>query len=130
MDQVEYLMLAGAAIGMLVRLLKSDKLNLTLAAMELPPIPKRALPWIAAVLGVAAGAIDAMAKGAPLGVALRTAAFGFLAGALATWGHEAGVEGVRGGKELGESAAPPPAAPPLAPAPEPEVPAVTTTTEG
>lgn len=104
MEQVEYLMLLGAAIGLLVRLLKADKLNLMLASMGIPPIPKRALPWIAAALGVASGAVEAMVKGATWGAAIRTALFGLLAGALATWGHEAGVEGVRGGKEVGAPA--------------------------
>ena len=108
MDRVEYLLLAGAAIGALMRLLKSKALDVKLASVGLPPIPKNRIPWIAAALGVATGTIDGMLRGASWGVALRMAVFGLLAGAFATWGHEAGIESGRGGRELGG----PPKSPP------------------
>lgn len=101
MDRVEYLLLAGVAIGALMRWLKSNTLDTQLASLGLPSIPKRAIPWIAALLGIAAGTIDGVVHGATWGAALRMALYGLFAGALATWGHEAGIESGRGGREVG-----------------------------
>ena len=78
---VEYLVFAGLAIGALVRLLKTDKMTRMLADLGLPPIPRRALPWISGALGL-------------------------LSGALATWGHQAVIESGRRGVELGAPVAP------------------------
>jgi hypothetical protein len=80
--------LVAVLVGGLVRLLKSGRLNLTLAWFGVPSIPKAALPWLALALGFAAMTLDAKLGGAAWGAALTAGLAGILSGALAVAGNE------------------------------------------
>lgn len=88
---------AALIIGAVVRILKSDSLTIALANLGLPPLPKRVLPWLSLVLGVASAILDVKLQGTPWPEAV---AKGLVAGVSAIAGHELGVESVRKGKEL------------------------------
>lgn len=119
MTKVEFLVVLAFAVGGLIRLLKADRLNMWLAKFSLPPIPKKALPWIAVGLGIVAAVVESLIKGVDVVSAIRNAVMGALAGGFATWGHEAGVESVMGGEELGGQVKPP-----VPPQPDDDVPPV------
>lgn len=89
--------LAALAIGFVVRLLKDGRLTLP------PTVPSRWRPLLALGLGLASGAAEAVLGGAPWREALVG---GVLSAALAALGHGVGVEGLRGGRELGQPATP------------------------
>lgn len=86
--------LAAFLVGAVVRLLKTDGMKIALAYLGLPPIPSRALPWLALVLGGVAAVLDARVAGASWDAAAQA---GVLAAALAVFGHElgSGVPGLR-----------------------------------
>lgn len=108
MTQVDALLLVALAIGAIARLLKTSKMSRMLSDLGLPPIPKRSLPWISAALGVVAAVVEATVRGIAWDAALRGAVHGLLAGALATWGHEAIIESARRGQEVGVTEVSPP----------------------
>lgn len=89
--------IAALLVGAVVRLLKSDSLTVALANLGLPPIPKRVLPWLSLVLGVASAILDVKLQGTAWPEAV---AKGLIAGVAAIAGHELGVESMRKGKEL------------------------------
>lgn len=103
-----WLGIAALLIGAVVRLLKADRLNLALERFGAKPIPKRVLPWIAVVLGVASGVIAGMQVGKTWSAALVGAFEGLVAGAFAIMGHELVVESARDGKEIAPPKTPPP----------------------
>lgn len=83
--------LAALLVGLLVRLLKSD-VPIT------PTIPARYRPFLALALGQVAAVLDHVASGTPW----KDAAIGgFLAAVVAMLGHEAAIEKLRGGQEVG-----------------------------
>lgn len=96
--QTELLLLFAMVIAVVVRLIKSDKLDQALAKLGLPSIPKRALPWIAIALGLTAGVVDALLIGKDWAAGLRSALLGLLVGGSAVGGHEAVSEGLLGGR--------------------------------
>lgn len=87
--------------GGVVWLLKTNRMNMVLADLGLPPVPKKALPWIAAGFGMLTGIVNAVMFGATWQAAVTEVLLSTMAGGFATWGHEAGVESARDGKELG-----------------------------
>lgn len=87
MNQMTWTALAALVIGALVRALKSDGMTIALANFNLPPIPKRALPWCAVLFGGAAAILDARIEG----VEWKDAAMlGAIATATAVLGHDLG----------------------------------------
>lgn len=88
-DSVQWVALAAAAIHLLVR-----------AAKTLTAIPPRWRPLLAALLGGAAMALDAMVLGTPWDLA---AAEAIVATGLAVLGHDVVVEGLLGGREVSVS---------------------------
>lgn len=89
--------IAALLVGAVVRLLKSDMLTIALSNLGLPPIPKRVLPWLSLVLGVASAILDVKLQGTAWPEAIGK---GLVAGVAAIAGHELGVESMRKGKEL------------------------------
>lgn len=92
MDQMLWTGVAALVIGALVRAVKSDGATIALANLGLPPVPKRALPWIALALGAASAVLDARVNGTPWEAA---AAAGVLSAGGAIVGHDLG-KGVPG----------------------------------
>ncbi len=88
--------IAAFLVGLIVRLIKADGAKIVLANLGLPPIPTRALPWIALLLGGLAAVLDARVDGASWEAAAQAGVF---AAALAVFGHELG-SGVPGVKKL------------------------------
>jgi len=80
----------AVVVHLLVRLLKAGKLKQW--------IPARYRPLVAVALGGVAMGVDAMVAGTPLPQAALTAV---LAVGLAVLGHDALIEGLRGGREIG-----------------------------
>lgn len=94
--------LAALIIGALIRISKDDK-----AVAWFPvSIPPRWRPWAAMILGAAAGCLDSVMSGTPWS---QAALSGVTASALAMAGHDVIVEGARGGRDIFEKKAPPPA---------------------
>ena len=85
-----YLLLAAFSIGLFVRALKSD----TKIPFE---IPSRFRPPVAALLGIVAGGLEAVAKGMPFQDALRQ---GAIMGLVTILGHFLVIDVIRGGKEI------------------------------
>lgn len=75
-------------IGLMVRLLKADKLNEILAKYKIPAIPKSALPWLALALGIALTVLNAKLGGANWVDSALAGVDGILASALAVLGQE------------------------------------------
>lgn len=96
----QMLVLLAALVAALVRLLKDDR-----AVAWFPvTVPPRWRPVAALALGLVAAALTAKAKGTSWTAALTVALTqGLGAGGLAVAAHDALIEGVRGGRELGES---------------------------
>jgi len=94
MNQLMWIATAAVVIVGIVRALKSDGMTVALANLGLPPIPKRALPWVALFFGAASAVLDAKVVGTSWEEA---AASGVLAAATAVLGHDLGktVPGVR-----------------------------------
>jgi hypothetical protein len=88
---------AAAAIGLLVRLLKSPAVPYPLSE-----IPAKARPLVALLLGLASGVLEHVASGTPWPVALAN---GAASAAFAVLSHDVVVEYLRGGKELGHKPA-------------------------
>lgn len=86
-----WLALVALGIGLLVRLSKAD-------VTWFPNVPPQYRAWGAVALGVAAGVVDSLVKGAPLATALMQ---GLAAAMMAITGHETIVEGMRGGRDIG-----------------------------
>jgi hypothetical protein len=89
--------LAAAAIGLLVRLLKSPAVPYPLSE-----IPAKARPLVALLLGLVSGVLEHVASGTPWPVALAN---GATSAAFAVLSHDVVVEYLRGGKELGRKPA-------------------------
>lgn len=85
MNQTLWTATAAFVIGGAVRAIKADSFPLS--------VPKRALPWLALILGFVSAALDARMNGVDWGTA---AAAGVTATALAVFGHDVlrGVPGV------------------------------------
>lgn len=88
LGQGGFLAALALIVGALVRLLKTEKLNGFLAKLSLPPIPKRALPWVAVVLGFALAALEALLRGEKAPAALAQGLYGVLSGATAVGGDQ------------------------------------------
>jgi hypothetical protein len=93
---VGWISIAAFLVGLAVRLVKTDGMKIALANLGLPPIPTRALPWIALVLGGIAAVLDARVGGDSWEAAAKA---GVIAASLAVFGHELG-SGVPGMKKL------------------------------
>ncbi len=91
---IGWVAVAAILVGLCVRALKSDGAKVALANLGLPPIPTRALPWLALVLGGVGAVLDAKVHGAPWTEAAQA---GVIAAAGAVFGHEllSGVPGVQ-----------------------------------
>lgn len=86
----QWVAVAAVVIGFLTRLLKSDtKLPITL--------PPRVRPWLALVFGAASGMLETIVAGTPVDEALLG---GLVAALTAIAGHDALIEGLRGGREV------------------------------
>lgn len=92
-----WLAVAALIVGAVVRFLKSDMVNERLESMGFPAIPKAVLPWVALVLGMASGALDAVLNGTDWPQAV---AMGVVSGIGAIAGHQLVVESLRGGREI------------------------------
>ncbi len=91
MNQLSFIGIASISIHLIVRLLKAGKLG--------EKIPSAYRPWIVAILGGIAVAVDALA----LGTEWKQAVFnGVMSAAMAAFGHDLVIESLRGGKEIGE----------------------------
>lgn len=90
------LALVAFAVGLVVRLLKADKMNELLAKFSIPPIPKPALPWLALLLGFVSLVVEAKIKGKTWEEAALAGFMGILAGTTAIAGHESLGPIVRG----------------------------------
>lgn len=98
MTHLTWIAVLAIIIGGLVRALKSDGAKGILAKFNLPPVPTRALPWVALVFGGLAAGLDAYLEGG--GASVQEAAMtAVLAAATAVFGHELG-SGVPGVKRL------------------------------
>ncbi len=97
---------AALVIGLLVRLQKAGKLP------GLTRIPPNYRPWLALLLGVVSGVLDKVAVDSKTWtVALLD---GLLSALIAVTAHDAIIEGLRGGKEIGGGGAKNPAPTPVA----------------
>jgi hypothetical protein len=83
-----WMALVAFVVGLVVRIVKSDKVDEALAFMGLPSIPKRALPWISLALGLLAGVIEAKVAGASWDAAALAGAWGLVSGGVAVAGNE------------------------------------------
>lgn len=94
MPHVGWIAIAAFLVGLIVRGMKSDGMKVALANLGLPPIPTRALPWLALALGGVAAVLDAKVAGAGWDAAAQA---GVMAAALAVFGHElgSGLPGVK-----------------------------------
>lgn len=94
MNHAMWIAVAAVVIGALVRAIKSDGAKILLANLGLPPIPTRALPWVALGLGAVSGVLDAHLAGKSWEEAMSAAV---IASAGAVFGHEllSGVPGVK-----------------------------------
>lgn len=81
--------LIGLLIGLIVRIVKDPKIPI--------PLPPRARPVLALVLGVVMGALESIAGGRSWQDALYS---GAMAGIVAILVHVFGIESVMGGKEV------------------------------
>lgn len=84
-----WLLLLAAIVFGLTRLLKADMLNSLLAKFGIPPIPAKAIPWVAIVLGFFGGVVQAKSSGNTWGDSALMGLWGILSGTLAIGGHEA-----------------------------------------
>jgi hypothetical protein len=90
--------LAAIVVGAIIRALKTEAAGYIFS--QVPAFWKRVVPL---ALGCALGALESLASGRPLTEALLKGAL--LAGGGSMVGHDWLIEGVRGGRELGD---PPP----------------------
>lgn len=98
MNTAQILAAGIALVWLLVRLLKADTLNVVLASYGYAPIPKRLLPWIALIAGVALAVLtECQLKGFTLEAMLAglVEGLGIGAGATATQELGKGVPGVK-----------------------------------
>lgn len=79
----------GIVTGGLVRALKGDTF--------LPYIQPKVRPYAAFGFGAVGGAVESLVLGRPFAEAVT---FGLVSAAIAIAGHETGIEGLRGGREL------------------------------
>lgn len=93
---IGWIAVMAVIVGATVRALKSGASQSLLAALGLPPIPTRALPWLALALGGLAATLDAVTLGASWDAAAQA---GVMAAAAAVFGHEL-LSGVPGAKKL------------------------------
>jgi len=113
-EQLVYVAIAAAVIGLVVRLLKED-------VSFLPTVPSKYRPAVALGLGLVAGVLEAASRGTPWKQAVLD---GLFAASAAIVGHGVFVDAMRGGRELGQ---PKPVAPedaPTAPVLPPDPPSV------
>jgi hypothetical protein len=95
-QSMTWIALAAFLIGAFVRAIKSDGAKILLANLGLPPIPTRALPFVALGAGAIAGMLDAYLGGAAWTDAVYA---GITAAASAVFGHEL-LSGIPGAKKL------------------------------
>lgn len=81
--------LLAFVVGLLVRLLKTNALDAALARFGIPPIPKKALPWVALVLGFVGAAIESKMRGTTWEAAAIAGVWGLFSGGFAIAGNEA-----------------------------------------
>jgi hypothetical protein len=91
-EQLGYIAIAAALIGLVVRLLKQD-------VAFLPTVPSKYRPAVALALGLVAGVLEAASQGTPWKQAILN---GLLAAGTAIVGHGVLIDGLRGGRELGQ----------------------------
>lgn len=94
MQAHKWLPVAALVIGALVRFAKSD------VPIPFWNVPAKYRTWLAMGLGVVYGVFQSVIGGTPLVTALLQ---GLAAAMMAIVGHEAIVEGVRGGRDIGVS---------------------------
>jgi hypothetical protein len=111
LGQGGFLAALALLVGAIIRLLKADSLNLFLATLSLPPIPKRALPWLAVVLGFALAALEALLRGAKAPEAIAQGLYGIFSGATAVGGDQTVGKLVEGSKNTQEPTKPKPEEP-------------------
>lgn len=75
-------------IGLVVRLLKADKLNDFLARFGIGAVPKKALPWVALTIGALSATIEAKVGGMDWRAAVNMTIAGLLSGTIAIGGNE------------------------------------------
>lgn len=87
----QWVAVASMVIGLLVRLMKQDT--------SFPPfaVAARWRPWLALSLGVASGVLQAVSTGKAWSEAL---AGGLVSAVIAIAGHDAIVDGLRGGSDV------------------------------
>lgn len=68
--------------------LKTNTLDAVLARYNVPPVPKRAIPWLTLLFGVATGFFGPLLLGKDWQTALVTSITGVLGSVFATAGHE------------------------------------------
>lgn len=108
-----YVLVAALVVAALVAIAKQGWASAWLASH----LPSKSLPFLAMALGILATAAAQIQAGVPW---LQALINGILAGALATAGHQAVIESMRGGKEIVPatakvSAQAPPQDPPVSP---------------
>lgn len=103
MGPAGWLALLAAAIFVFLRLLKSNRVDAVLAKLSIPPIPKKAIPWLALALGFAAQVVNARIGGYHWTDAAQAGFWGILSGTVSIGGQETLPSLFRG--VLGERAA-------------------------
>lgn len=88
----QYAAIGAVIIGAIVRALKSNKLPFT--------VPSWLRPWLAVALGGVQATLEALTFDLPWPSAIL---HGLLAALVAIFGHDAVIEGVRKGREIGVS---------------------------
>lgn len=92
MKNVQWLVITAAIIGLVVKLIKTDKFDALLARLGLPSVPSRYLPWIAVVLGVISGGIQIyLDPTTDIGTLVTDLLSGLLSGAAPIAAHELGT---------------------------------------
>ena len=86
--QLATLTFVAFLVGWLVRMLKTDRVDLFLAMFRVPPIPKPALPWIALLLGATTMVIDSVLAGGTWQQGALAAGAGLISGSVAVAGNE------------------------------------------
>lgn len=89
MKNMQWLVVTAAVVGILVQLLKTDKFDSLLMRFGLPPLPRKALPWVALCLGLVSGVIQLyLNPSSDIGSMVGDIVTGILSGAAPIAAHE------------------------------------------